>query len=83
MQEEPVMPLCFLEAPEGIESNAKATMMQKAHVALAEAYPFPDDDTRIYLTLTITSRFAADHFLRETPRGAEVADVAVSSTYRF
>jgi phenylpyruvate tautomerase PptA (4-oxalocrotonate tautomerase family) len=43
------MPLCFLEAPEGIEPAAKATMMQRATVALEEAYPFPDDDIRIYL----------------------------------
>lgn len=42
------MPLCFLEAPEGIKPTAKATMMQKAHNALAEAYPFLDD-FRIYL----------------------------------
>jgi phenylpyruvate tautomerase PptA (4-oxalocrotonate tautomerase family) len=42
------MPLCFLEAPEGIQPAAKTVMMQNAHAALAEAYPFLDDH-RIYL----------------------------------
>jgi hypothetical protein len=42
------MPLCFLEAPEGIMPAAKTVMMQDAHAALAEAYPFLDD-LRIYL----------------------------------
>jgi phenylpyruvate tautomerase PptA (4-oxalocrotonate tautomerase family) len=62
------MPLCFLEAPEGIEPAAKATMMQRAHVALAAAYPFLDDN-RIYLREYRSENVSQDGKLNaESPR---------------
>jgi hypothetical protein len=64
------MPLCFLEAPEGIKPAAKTVMMQNAHAALAGAYPFLDE-LRIYLR---EYRESASHraplpLFRETKNG--------------
>ena len=41
------MPICFLEAPTGIRTDAKMKMMERATAALDEAYHIPD--VRIFL----------------------------------
>jgi hypothetical protein len=47
-------------------------MMQRAHVALAEAYPFPDDDTRMYLR-----EYRSENVSQDGKLNAESVAVAV------
>jgi phenylpyruvate tautomerase PptA (4-oxalocrotonate tautomerase family) len=41
------MPICFIEAPQGIRLEAKKKLVENATAAIHEAYPIPD--TRIFI----------------------------------
>ncbi|GLS34195.1 hypothetical protein SAMN04488498_10964 [Mesorhizobium albiziae] len=41
------MPMCFIEAPQGLNIDGKKKLIRDSHVALQEAYPL--DDFRVFI----------------------------------